>query len=115
MANVDVVTIQLLDRSFQLKCSPENAVKLQEAGAYLASKMEQLNKANSTLGYERTAIMAAMDICFELINLRVDMTAQEGEINERIKNLQEKIDTAIASTELRLPQSPAGEQQSLDV
>jgi cell division protein ZapA len=115
MTNVDVVTIQLLDRSFQLKCSPEKAAKLQEAGAYLASKMEQLNKANSTLGYERTTIMAAMDICFELINLRADVAAQDAEINQRIKNLQEKVDTVIASTELRLPQSPAGEQQSLDV
>ena len=115
MTNVDVVTIQLLDRSFQLKCSPDTAAKLQEAGAYLASKMEQLNKAGSTLGYERTAIMAAMDICFELINLRADVMAHDSEINERIKNLQEKIDTTIASSELRLPQSPSGEQQLLDV
>lgn len=111
----NVVTIQLIDRNFQLKCSPDNAAKLQEAGAYLASKMEQLHKAGSTLGYERIAIMAAMDICFELINLRADVNARDSEINERITNLHEKISSVIASTELRIPQSPTGEQQSLDI
>jgi cell division protein ZapA len=115
MSTANVVTIQLLDRSFQLKCSPEKSAQLQEAGAYLASKMEQLHKAGSTLGYERTAIMAAMDICFELICLRAEMTTGNQEINQRIKNLHTKIDAAITSANIRLPQSPAGEQQSLDL
>ena len=115
MSTANVVTIQLLDRSFQLKCSPESAEQLKEAGAYLASKMEQLHKAGNTLGYERTAIMAAMDICFELICLRAEVAVGNTEINARIKNLHTKIDAAIASTTIRVPQSPAGEQQSLDV
>lgn len=98
MSNINVVTIQLLDRNFQLKCSPENVDQLQSAGAYLASKMEQLHKSNSTLGYERTAIMAAMDICFELICLRAEIKNSNDTINQRIKNLSAKLDSAIATT-----------------
>lgn len=115
MSNINVVTIQLLDRNFQLKCSPENAEQLQAAGAYLASKMEQLHKASSTLGYERTAIMAAMDICFELICLRAEIKNDNDTISQRIKNLSTKVDSAIANAAIQLPQNHTGEQQSLDV
>lgn len=111
--NTNMISVQILDRTYQFKCKPEEIDKLKEAAAYLDVKMHEIHDNSNTVGHEKTAILAAMNICYELMCMRAEKEAYGEEIYDRIKKLQTKVADIIASSELDIPRSEIGEQQNL--
>jgi len=111
--NDNVVSVQLLDRTYQFKCTTEKAERLKEAAAYLDIKMREIYDHSTAVGYERTAMLAAIDICYELMSLRAEKDAYGEEMYDRIKSLQTKVEDIISSSQLNIPRRELGEQQPL--
>lgn len=111
--NTNMISVQLLDRTYQFKCKPEETDKLKEAAAYLDIKMREIYDTSNTVGHERTAILAAMNICYELMCMRAEKDAYGEEMYDRIKNLQTKVADIITSSNLNIPKREIGEQQNL--
>ena len=111
--NNNVITVQLLDRNYQFKCKAEEAERLKEAAAYLDVKMREIYDNSGTVGYERTATIAAVNVCYELMCQRAEKDAYGEEIYDRIKNLQAKVADVISSSQLNIPRRVIGEQQPL--
>ena len=109
----NVISVQLLDRTYQLKCKPEEAEKLKEAAAYLDVKMHEIFDNSNTVGHERTAMLAAMGVCYELMCMRAEKDAYGEEMYDRIKNLQTKVESIVSSSQLNIPKREIGEQQTL--
>jgi cell division protein ZapA len=113
--SIETVSINLLDRDFKLKCPVEEIKKLEAAGAYLNTKMQDINKGATTPGFERVVVMAAINVAYELLNLRQEKEGQSESVDARIKALHDKIDEALAASHLELPKPLLGEQQALDI
>jgi cell division protein ZapA len=109
------VAVQILDRTYQFKCKLEEAETLKDAAAHLDAKMREIHDNGGAVGYERTAMVAAIDVCFELISMRAENSAYHEEINGRVKNLQEKVANIIESAKLDIPKQTLGEQQDLEL
>jgi cell division protein ZapA len=68
---------------------------LRAAAEYLDTKMRDIQTSGKVIGAERAAIMAALNIAAELLELR----ARGGlppEMQERLKSLSTKIDVALS-------------------
>lgn len=111
--NTNMISVQILDRTYQFKCKPEESDKLKEAAAYLDLKMGEIYDNSNIVGHEKIAVLAAVNICYELMCMRAEKEAYGQEIYDRIKNLQTKVADIIASSELDIPQRTIGEQQNL--
>lgn len=107
------VIVKILDKEFRLACQPEAETALKEAALYLDSRMRRIKKQGRVIGIERIAIMAALTITNELLEMQRNPALLETGITNRLKVMQEKIDSAIAQAQLR-PEHDDEKSSSLD-
>jgi cell division protein ZapA len=89
------VSVSILGKEFMVACPDNERAALLAAAHHLDGKMREIQASGKVIGTERCAIMAALNIANELLELR----AQGGvpaDVNQRLKFLQTKIDDALA-------------------
>jgi cell division protein ZapA len=92
------VNISIMGRDFSVACPPQEQEDLLEAARYLDSNMKDIQKTGKIIGAERCAIMAALNITNDLLKLK-KASSDQSHINQRIENLQERIDNALRDAE----------------
>jgi cell division protein ZapA len=92
------VTVSILDKEYRISCLPEERESLLQAAAYVDGQMREIRQAGRIIGSERIAVMTALNIANDL--LLSQKTKDEGteNITRRIKNLQDKIEIALNTT-----------------
>ena len=88
------INISIMGREFSVACPPHEQEDLLEAARYLDRKMKEIQKSGKIIGAERCAIMAALNITNDLLQLQ-NTTVGENKIRERLENLQVRIDQAL--------------------
>ena len=98
MAENKPVSIHIMGNEYHV-ASPENEVtKLEEAARALDKRMREIKEGGRIIGLERVAVMAALNLSYELMHGETTSLEETNEINLRIKNLKDKVETALAST-----------------
>jgi len=97
------VTVNILDKEYRISCEPEERESLIESAHYLDGKMREVRNTGRVIGTERIAVMVALNIAHELLDLKQHKDNDSQAITRRIKSLQEKIEIALnASNQLEL-------------
>ena len=78
------IPIQILDKSYTFKCSPEEQASLQRSAQFLDQKMREIRDSGKILGNEKAAIMAALNITYEFLNLQNQKENYVDSINDRL-------------------------------
>ncbi len=92
--SADGVTVSILGKEFAVACPENERAALVAAAAYLDKKMREIHTSGKVLGTERTAIMAALNIAHELLDLRVQ-GGMPADVNQKLRFLQSKIDAVL--------------------
>ena len=92
MKHKDSLSIIILDKEYRVACPPG------EEESLLASAHE-LNKKLSEIKKKGIAIMAALNICHEMLTGK-SIQAEHADLNSRIESLSEKIDSSIREIQL---------------
>ena len=90
-----VVTVQVMDRNFQVKCPKEQTSELKESAEYLDKKMQDLRENGKVLGPERIAVMAALNIVNDLLKEQNQRRQYMDTMSSRIHGLRAKIENAL--------------------
>ncbi|CAH9016246.1 cell division protein ZapA [Candidatus Nitrosacidococcus sp. I8] len=88
------ITLQISGKSYQVTCSPNEEESLLIAAQYLNKKIEEIKKSNKVVGMERVAVIAALNIAYDLIKSN-NQQAIPYEVNERIQSLQTKVKSVL--------------------
>lgn len=64
----NTITVTILDQPYQVACPPEQQEALKDAARYLDEQMRAIRTKGRVLGLERIAVMAALNLSFELIH-----------------------------------------------
>ena len=91
------VTVKLLDREFLVGCRPGEREGLLAAVEHLNKKMREIRHASRSPGYDRIAVLAALDITHELLLLRRSQSALSESAGEHISMLRRKLEDALAA------------------
>lgn len=86
------ISVNILDKSYQVSCPPEEERALKESAELLDKKMRQIRENGNVIGIERIAVMAALNLANELLQ-KQDALENSQEI--KIQNLCEKIDQVL--------------------
>ncbi|HEX7342434.1 MAG TPA: cell division protein ZapA [Rhodanobacteraceae bacterium] len=89
------VSIKLIDREFLVACEPEERDGLLEAAAFLDARMRKLRQAAKTPGFDRLAVLAAVDIAHELLDLRTHQLTQVNQLAGSLTRLRHKLDAVL--------------------
>ena len=89
------LTVTILGKEFMVACPDDEREALIAAAGYLDKKMREIHASGKVIGIERAAIMAALNIAHELLELRGRGGGLPENLSQKIKFLQNKIDAAL--------------------
>jgi cell division protein ZapA len=91
------VSVNILDREFLIGCTAEEKPGLIAAAGYLDAKMREIRNNARSAGVDRIAVMAALNIAHELIQLRQHGESDSSVLAQHLQMLRAKLDGALAS------------------
>ena len=94
-ADAEPVALKLLDREFLVACSEQERPGLLAAAALLDAKMRELRAASRTPGFDRLAVLAALSLTHELVDLRQRHAVQERVLSEGLAALRQRLQAAL--------------------
>jgi cell division protein ZapA len=86
-----------LDRSFRIACSDEERDGLLRAVEYLDARMREVHDGGKIIGFERVAVLAALNIAHELLSTRIGSGFDIGDFRRKIVAMAATIDEAMAT------------------
>ena len=98
MNNV-AVTVSILDRDYQIACTEEEREPLHAAAAYLDKKMREIRDLGSVIGADRIAVMAALNIAHEFLQLK-PLEQEQHTLAQHISVLRDTVAQALAAEEI---------------
>ena len=97
MSESVTATVRLLDREFLVGCAPDEREGLMAAASYLDVKMRELRGSSRSVGYDRVAVLVALSIAHELLQLRQGQERQSRNLSDDIGMLRRKLEGALAT------------------
>jgi cell division protein ZapA len=88
-------TIEILNKTYPVRCQKGELQSLQQAAALLNQKMAEVQESGKVINLERIAIITALNIAHQLLQLGEQKTNREEMINQWLAQLQDKLDTTI--------------------
>jgi len=89
------VDVEIFGNSYHIKCPEDKIEALQTTADYLEGKMQEIRQANPSAGLDRIAIIAALNIVHQLL-FQEQESEHVGYVNQRLQNLLNKVDVALA-------------------
>ncbi len=96
MNRPNTVSVDILDKEYQVACPPNEELALANAARYLDQHMRDIRSTGKVIGLERVAIMAALNISHELLALKSgDNPIETIEEQELLSALNSQLDEVL--------------------
>lgn len=93
MSEEKIVTVQILNRDYRVKCQPEMQADLEEAANYINEKMQKLKSSSSTP--EQIAVVTALNICNDWLKLKKQYKQQVEITSLQVDKMAQRIEKAV--------------------
>lgn len=91
------VSVRILDKEYRVSCGAEEKDGLLESARMLDQRMREIRQAGRVIGIDRIAVMAALNIAYELLNLQQNQVQGQEDLERRLHDLQERLADALAT------------------
>ena len=78
----NATTVRILNKDFHINCPEGKEEELLQAAHFLDQKMAEINKSGRVMGADKVAIMAGLNITYELLETQ----HQVGRINSKLES-----------------------------
>ena len=101
MSDANTVSVSLLGKEYMIACPAGAEPELLRAAEYLNGKMKEIRGAGKTVGLERIAILAALNISHELVQHNTQQEAQavadkrQAEVEAQLEKLNKRLDDSL--------------------
>lgn len=96
--NPDTVTIRVLDKEYQVHCPPDEQAALTQSARLLDIRMRDIRKSGHVIGLERIAVMAALNLAYELMTAESRVQSDDSSQRE-LKRLDRKLSKVLTDLE----------------
>lgn len=96
MSESEVVTVRIVDREYQVACTPEERRGLMEAALYLDGQMREIRESGRLSSLEKIAVMCALNMADELLKQRQQNVDRSENVDQRILDLARKLEAGAA-------------------
>lgn len=90
------VSILIAGKEYQIACPPEEENGLIQAAQHLDRQLRKIRENGKVIGLERIAIMAALNLSHELLQLQSDNNQNQSDGSEYLARSHRKLDNALA-------------------
>jgi cell division protein ZapA len=89
------VTVRILDKEYQVSCQEHEKNALMDSARYLDEKMREIRNTGKVIGSDRVAVMAALNITYDLLQCKSTLSGSHQLESDKIKQLQNKVEVAL--------------------
>ncbi|HEX7027957.1 MAG TPA: cell division protein ZapA [Gammaproteobacteria bacterium] len=89
------VHVHIMDREYQIACQPGEEETLKASAKYLDAKMREIRDRGNVIGIDRIAVMAALNIAHEYLQLK-PLEDERQSLANHISNLRQTISKTLA-------------------
>ena len=89
------VTVQILNKAYQVACPEEEVESLTAAASYLDKQMCEIRDSGKVVGLDRIAVMAALNIAHDLLYNKDQVNSLSSEVERRITLLNDRVGKAL--------------------
>lgn len=91
---VQTVSVHILGKDYQVACPDEERNDLMRAASELDKRMREIRQSGNVIGVERIAIMAALNLAYELHKSELTPSTEQ---EKRLRELHQRLDKALSS------------------
>ena len=91
------VSVRILEKEYQVACPASERTDLLDSAEMLNAKMREIRDSGKVVGLDRIAVMAALNMANELIQIRGQEQALETDAATRLAAMRERVETALQS------------------
>ncbi len=92
------ITVQILDKEYRIACPAGEEEALRESATFLNNRIIEVRESGKVIGPDRITVMAALNLAHEFLSERSEYQQYASNINNRVRTLHERIDSAIRSS-----------------
>ena len=94
MSQPNTATVKILDKEYQVACPEDQEAQLLVSAKYLDTQMRNIRDSGKVIGLERIAVMAALNISYELLQAS-EHASSDAAGSEPLNRLNRKLDDAL--------------------
>lgn len=91
------VNLRIVDRDYTVGCEPHERDGLMEAARLLDTRMREIRSANRMAGIDRIAVLAALNLAHELLQVRNAGDGEQHDIALALDVVSRKLDRLLAA------------------
>ncbi len=91
------VAVNILEREYLIGCTPEERPGLLAAANMLDTKMREIRNASRATSLDRIAVMAALNIAHDLLQLQQRSESEAGAMAQHLQKLRSKLDGVLTA------------------
>ncbi len=95
----NILSIQLLDKTWQIRCPEDKMQDLQKCARYLDNKMRDIALGGKIMGSERMIVMAAVNVIHDLVQQQSQKDIYIDSLTSRVRELQNQLEKNIPHTQ----------------
>ncbi|MCW7555846.1 cell division protein ZapA [Endozoicomonas gorgoniicola] len=95
--NSSTTSVKILDKEYRISCPREEEASLQRAAHQLHDKMKEIKSGGKVIGLERIAVMAALNMSYELLQLKESQFENNTDAQQQIQDMMGKLDQALTN------------------
>jgi cell division protein ZapA len=94
--NKITVNIDILGKSYQIKCPEQEVESLKKAALMLEEKMQVTRESAHLLSHDRMAVITSLNLAHQILLLEQQTQQYMQSVQERLLDLQGKVESALA-------------------
>lgn len=91
------VSVKILGKDYQVACPEDLTHHLLDAALLLDNRMKEIRSSGKVIGVERIAVMAALNLAYELLSYKAETQQEQAATDNRILNMHNKIAEVLAN------------------
>lgn len=92
------ITVQILDKEYRIACPEGQEDALRQSATFLNERISEVRESGKVIGPDRITVMAALNLAHEYLSERSQHEAYTSNVNQRVRTLHERIDSAIRTS-----------------
>lgn len=86
------IELKILGKDYQVACQEEQTHKLMDAALMLDTKMKEIKASGRVIGLDRIAVMAALNLSYELLSSKEQAMSHEAEAEQKLALMCDKLE-----------------------
>ncbi|PJC86270.1 cell division protein ZapA [Vibrio sp. HA2012] len=90
------VEIEILGKPMQVNCPPGQEDSLRQAATELDNRLQELAKRTQITNSEKLLTFAALNVCYELQESKLEVEKQKNQLSERMQRLSASLEETLS-------------------